>query len=31
MMGSNAWHGIPPSDEQLQNALGQLQETLGDY
>ena len=31
MMGSNAWHGIPPSDEQLENALGQLEETLGDY
>ncbi len=31
MMGSHAWHGIPPSDEQLENALGQLEETLGDY
>jgi transketolase len=31
MMGSHEWHGIPPSDEQLENALSQLPETLGDY
>ena len=31
MMGSHKWHGIPPSDEQLADALGQLPETLGDY
>jgi len=31
MMGSNAWHGIPPSDEQLESALAQNEETLGDY
>ncbi|MDD2385202.1 MAG: transketolase [Bacteroidales bacterium] len=31
MMGSYKWHGIPPSDEQLKNALSQLEETLGDY
>ena len=31
MTGSHKWHGIPPSDEQLANALGQLDETLGDY
>lgn len=31
MMGSHKWHGIPPSDEQLANALSQLPETLGDY
>lgn len=31
MMGSHKWHGIAPNDEQLQNALGQLEETLGDY
>ena len=31
MTGSHKWHGIPPSDEQLANALGQLEETLGDY
>lgn len=31
MMGSHKWHGIAPNDEQLDNALAQLQETLGDY
>mgnify|MGYP006075998533 FL=1 len=31
MMGSHKWHGIPPSDEQLAQALEQLEETLGDY
>ncbi len=31
MEGSHKWHGIPPNDEQLANALGQLEETLGDY
>ncbi len=31
MMGSHKWHGIPPNDEQLANALSQLEETLGDY
>ncbi len=31
MMGSHKWHGIAPNDEQLENALGQLKETLGDY
>lgn len=31
MMGSHAWHGIAPNDEQLKDALGQLEETLGDY
>jgi len=31
MMGSHKWHGIPPSDDQLADALGQLPETLGDY
>ncbi|MFX3625756.1 MAG: transketolase [bacterium] len=31
MMGSHKWHGIPPSDEQLEDALSQLPETLGDY
>jgi len=25
------WHGVPPNDEQLEKALGQLEETLGDY
>ena len=31
MMHSHKWHGIAPNDEQLANALGQLDETLGDY
>lgn len=31
MMGTHKWHGIAPNDEQLENALGQLEETLGDY
>jgi len=31
MMGSHAWHGKPPSDEQLESALQQNPETLGDY
>lgn len=31
MMGSHAWHGIAPDDEQKENALSQLTETLGDY
>jgi len=31
MMGSHAWHGKAPNDEQLQAALNQLEETLGDY
>jgi transketolase len=31
MMGSHEWHGIAPNDDQLANALGQLEETLGDY
>ena len=31
MMGSHKWHGIAPNDEQLNQALIQLEETLGDY
>lgn len=31
MMGSHAWHGIAPNDEQLAQALAQNPETLGDY
>jgi transketolase len=31
MMGSHKWHGIAPNDEQLELALMQLEETLGDY
>ncbi len=31
MAGTHKWHGIAPNDEQLELALGQLEETLGDY
>jgi len=31
MMGSHAWHGIAPSDDQLESALNQNPATLGDY
>jgi len=31
MMGTHKWHGSAPNDEQLQKALNQLPETLGDY
>ncbi|MAB85418.1 MAG: transketolase [Cryomorphaceae bacterium] len=31
MTGTHKWHGIAPSDEQLEKALSQLPETLGDY
>jgi len=31
MEGTHKWHGVAPNDEQLTNALGQLEETLGDY
>ena len=31
MEGSHKWHGIPPNDAQLETALNQLDETLGDY
>jgi transketolase len=31
MMGSHAWHGIAPNDEQLAVALAQNPETLEDY
>src|SRR5690554_1479752 len=31
MVGSHKWHGVAPSDEQLENALTQVKETLGDY
>jgi transketolase len=31
MMGTHKWHGVAPNDEQLKLALGQLEETLGDY
>ncbi|KOS06079.1 transketolase [Flavobacterium akiainvivens] len=31
MMGSHKWHGAAPNDAQLEAALAQLEETLGDY
>lgn len=31
MTATHKWHGVAPNDEQLENALGQLKETLGDY
>ena len=31
MVGTHKWHGAAPNDEQLRIALGQLEETLGDY
>lgn len=31
MVGSHKWHGVAPNPEQLEIALGQLEETLGDY
>jgi transketolase len=31
MMHTHKWHGTAPNDEQLAKALGQLEETLGDY
>ena len=31
MMKTHAWHGKAPNDEQLEIALSQNSETLGDY
>ncbi|MDB5255770.1 MAG: tktA [Chitinophagaceae bacterium] len=31
MAGTHKWHGVAPNDEELQRALAQLEETLGDY
>lgn len=31
MMGTHKWHGVAPNSEQLEVALSQLEETLGDY
>jgi transketolase len=31
MMGTHKWHGVAPNEEQLEDALNQLEETLGDY
>jgi transketolase len=31
MMGSHKWHGVAPNKEQLDKALAQLPETMGDF
>ncbi len=31
MLNDHKWHGVAPNDEQLARALGQLEESLGDY
>lgn len=31
MVGSHKWHGVAPNDDELQKALAQLEETVGDY
>ncbi len=31
MLNDCKWHGVPPNDEELEKALAQLPETLGDY
>ena len=31
MMHTHAWHGKAPNDDQLESALNQNPETLGDY
>lgn len=31
MVGTHKWHGVAPSDAELEKALSQLEETLGDY
>ncbi|WP_185850013.1 transketolase [Blattabacterium cuenoti] len=31
MVGSNAWHGKSPNEKELEKALSQLPETLGDF
>ncbi len=31
MEGHHEWHGVAPNDAQLESALAQLKETLGDY
>ena len=31
MMGSHKWHGVAPNDTELEKALAQLEETLGDF
>ncbi len=31
MHGSYKWHGVAPNNDQLEKALAQLEETVGDY
>jgi transketolase len=31
MLNDHKWHGVAPNNEQLEKALAQLEETLGDY
>ncbi|MDR1005238.1 MAG: transketolase [Bacteroidales bacterium] len=31
MCGKNCWHGTPPNNEQAEQALSQIKETLGDF
>lgn len=31
MMGSHKWHGVAPGDAELETALKQLEETIGDF
>jgi transketolase len=31
MMGTHKWHGSAPNDQQLESALSQLSESIGDY
>jgi len=31
MMGSHKWHGVAPNDAELENALSQLNSSIGDY
>lgn len=31
MVGTHKWHGVAPNKDQALNALGQLEETLGDF
>jgi transketolase len=31
MLDNYKWHGVAPNDEELEKALSQLKETLGDY
>ena len=31
MQGTNKYHGVAPSNDELERALAQLKETLGDY